>query len=247
MKTRLVLSLLALVPSVATAQIGTGGFRAGDVYLYATAYTGPGGSGGSGIVHVDPATGSFDLLHDIVAGAPGSQKMCYDPFRDRLLFFGGFQPNHVELYESDAAGNLNSLGFVTSSGGSRGLMSPTGDGRIYFQAPGNTNAISYLDAFDQLHVLQDATGTAPYSFPPVGIANIHRMVYVPQTNSLVFALWFLGVCAGAPSNVIEIHRLDLSPDGSQVVAEACTWYDSDPTGWDGGVVGLTHGPGAISS
>ena len=63
---------------------------------------------------------------------PRRQLMTYDSWRDRLIFFAAFTPNQSALYASDAAGNLQDLGFAGSQGGSHGLVCARGDGIVYF-------------------------------------------------------------------------------------------------------------------
>ena len=144
------------LPSIAAAQAGTGGFQFGDLYLNTPAWSGPSSADGA-IVRIDPVTGQSTLLHDLAASGPMTQGITYDPFRDRLLFFGGFVPNTLELWASDASGNLQSLGMQTVSGGSRGLLTPRGDGIVYLLDPTNPSVLSYLDAQNQVHTLMDAS------------------------------------------------------------------------------------------
>jgi hypothetical protein len=101
---------LAALAVPAAAQVGD--FRPGDLYFYNPAFYGP-SSGDGAIVRVEPTTGVVTLLHDLATSSSGTDQMAYDPWRDRLIFFGGFVPNHSEVYLTDAAGNLTSLGFGT--------------------------------------------------------------------------------------------------------------------------------------
>ncbi|MAG56516.1 MAG: hypothetical protein CMJ83_09520 [Planctomycetes bacterium] len=232
---------LACLGSGSAAQVGTGGFRSGDLYLHTVAWTGISSADGA-IIRIDPLSGAKTLYKDLATSGPTRQAMAYDPWRDRLLFFGGFVPNQIELFSGDAFGNVQSLGMVTASGGSRGLLTPRGDGIVYLRNPLNLNVISYLDAADQIQVLQNAAGTGPWQFGLPGV-QIQNLLYVPKTNSLLATRWsFSDPCPGIPSNVTAIHRLDLSPDGSRVVAESCFWHDSNPSDWDGETRGLAIGP-----
>lgn len=232
--------LLSLAP-VATAQAGTGGFNAGDLYLQTTTWSGI-SSGDGAVVKIDPLSGVTTLFHDLQTGANGFQPLCYDPWRDRVLFFGGFVGNSIELWASDAAGNLQSLGMQTAAGGTRGLLTPRGDGIVYLLNPLNTGVLSYLDANDQVQVLMDASGTSAYQFP-IFVVQIQNMLYVPKTNSLVITLWGSSIpCPGMPFDDTAIHVLDLSADGTRVVSETCFVYDSNPASVDGQTRGLSLGP-----
>lgn len=236
----LAVALASIAPLVA-AQAGTGGFRSGDLYLYTGVWTGISSFDG-GIIRIDPLTGGTSVLHAPIGTVPGRQLMTYDSWRDRLIFFAAFTPNQSALYASDAAGNLQDLGFAGSQGGSHGLVCARGDGIVYFIEPGNDNQYTYLDAANQTHVLQNTAGTGPWLFS-VFLGQVQSVVYVPKTNSLVLARWhFNDACPGIPSNVTAIHRIDLSADGSRVVSESCYWYDSHPTDWDGETRGLSLGP-----
>lgn len=234
-------SLLAVLAAPLQAQVGSGGFKAGDLYLHSSAWTGSSSADGA-VVHIDPTNGVATVLHDLAASGPNTQGLAYDPWRDRLLFFGGFVPNTLELWGSDAAGNLQSFGLQTVSGGSRGLLAPRGDGIVYLLSPSDVDVISYLDASDQIQVLQDATGTAPWAF---GITdnNIQSLIYVPEQNCLLATRWsFFDPCASIPNDVTALHRLDLSPDGTRVVSVSCFWFDAAPNDWDGETRGLSIAP-----
>lgn len=232
---------LSTLATVAPAQAGTGGFRAGDFYLFQPAWSGI-SSFNAGIVRIDPLTGATEELHAPVGGVPGNQLLTYDPWRDRLLFFAAFTPNQAALWASDAAGNVQNLGYETSQAAGRGLLTPRGDGIVYLVIPGDDLHIRYLDAANQEHILREADGTTLWTLG-IFLGQVQNMVYVPKTNSLVLSMWhFNSPCAGIPSNVTSIHRLDLSPDGSSVIAETCFWYDSHPTDWDGETRGLSIGP-----
>jgi hypothetical protein len=95
------LTALAALALPAAAQ--GGGFQPGDLYLYNPAFHGL-SSGDGAIVRVEPTTGSVTAFHDLASSSSGTDQMAYDPWRDRLIFFGGFVPNHNEVYLSDAAG-----------------------------------------------------------------------------------------------------------------------------------------------
>ncbi|MHC4376702.1 MAG: hypothetical protein ACYS26_08915 [Planctomycetota bacterium] len=237
----LIAAATAAFATPALAQAGTGGFKAGDLYLHSSAWSGASSADGA-IVHIDPTNGAATVFHDLATSGPNTQGLAYDPWRDRLLFFGGFVANSIELWASDASGNLQSFGLQTISGGSRGLLAPRGDGIVYFLSPSDLDVISYLDATDQVQVLQDATGTSPWAF---GITdnNIQSLIYVPEQNCLLATRWsFFDPCAGIPNDVTALHRLDLSADGTRVVSETCFWFDAASGDWDGETRGLSIAP-----
>lgn len=232
---------MAALSTPALAQAGTGGFKAGDLYLHSSAWSGVSSADGA-IVHIDPTSGAATVFHDLATSGPNTQGLAYDPWRDRLLFFGGFVANSIELWASDASGNLQSFGQQTISGGARGLLAPRGDGIVYFLSPSSLDVISYLDASDQVQVLQDSTGTSPWAF---GITdnNIQSLIYVPEQNCLLATRWsFFDPCPGIPNDVTALHRLDLSADGTRVVSETCFWFDAAAGDWDGETRGLSIAP-----
>ncbi len=219
-----------------------GGFQSGDLYLYNPAFSGLSSSDGA-IVRIDPAGGSVSVVIDLVTSSSGSGAMTYDPWRDRLIFFGGLVPNHNELYLSDAAGNLQSLGFGVVSGPTLGRLTSRGDGIIYFTGYNAPGVISYLDPTNQLKTLMDASGTAPY-MPGALVNQITRMHYDATTNALFVATGSnVAVCPGGIQDAVSLRRLSLSADGSRVVGETCFQYDVVPNQFGEVPVGITQGPG----
>ena len=232
-------ALTTILALSAAAQ--SGGFQAGDLYLYNPAFEGLSSTSGA-IVRVQPTTGTITMLVDLETSSNGDT-MAYDPWRDRLIFFGGLIPNHSELYLCDAAGNLTSLGFGTTSGSLVGRFAPRGDGLIYFRSLTTPGEISYLDAADNVQTLLDAAGAAPYAFPG-NLNNVRQLEFHPASNSLVAATAAsLEVCPGGLADAVNLYRLDLSADGTRVLSDACFQYDVDPGAGNENPVGLTPGPG----
>ena len=231
--------LLALLTAPSAAQ--SGGFQAGDLYLYNPAFQGLSTSDGA-IVHVEPGTGAISLLVDLETSSSGPDQMAYDPWRDRLIFFGGLVPNHNEVYLCDAAGSLASLGFGVTSGPSVGRFAPRGDGLIYFTSYTAPLYILYFDAANQVQTLMDASGTAPYLFPTTA-GSIRQLEFHAPTNSLVAATAAAEVtCPGGSFDALNLRRLELSPDGARVLAETCFQYDLNPGFLPEVPMGLAPGP-----
>ena len=213
-------------------------FRPGDLYLYTPAFEGISSSGGS-IVHIDPLSGAVTQFIDLETSSGGHDQIAYDPYRDRLIFQGGFVPNHTELYLANATGAVTSLGFGSVAGPFLGGFAATGTGDIYFRRSTQLNELTRLDAVNQAHPLLGSTGTVP--FVPSGwhFGMIQSMEYHAPTHSLVVGYGSnLGVCTGGDIKQISLRRLDLSADGTRVIGEACWQYDLDPGQFNGTVVGL---------
>jgi len=216
-------------------------FVAGDLYLYGPGYSG-GASGTGEIVRIDPSSGATNILLALATTNTRADQMAYDPWRDRLIFFGGLVPNHNEVYLVDVAGNLTSLGFPMVAGPSLGGFAPRGDGLIYFHGVNDPTRISYFDAANAVQTLMDASGTVPFTSTTY-LANIRHMAYHEPTNSLVLASSSnVGNCAGGVTDAMNLRRLDLSPDGARVLAETCFQYDLKPGVFGEVPVGLGAGP-----
>jgi len=209
-------AVLAAAPC-ATSAAQSGGFQAGDLYLHTPVYP----SLNHAIVRIDPGSGAQSVLIDLTGGSTSDQ-IAYDPWRDRLIFFGGLTTNHTGVYLIDAAGSVQNMGIEDM--GSFGLFSPRGDGLIYLRSSLASPSLSYLDAANQLHVLMDASGTTPYAFP-ISAGNIRRMVYHAGTNALFAATQNAqSTCAGGATDAANVYKLELSADGTRVVAESCTQW-----------------------
>ncbi|HKX45724.1 MAG TPA: hypothetical protein VJP77_03415 [Planctomycetota bacterium] len=236
------LALAALSSLAAPAAAQSGGFQAGDLYLYNPAYQGLSSSDGA-LVRIDPLTGAQQIVVDLVTSNSSGDVLAYDPFRDRLIFFGGLVPNSNSVYLCDAAGNLQPLGFTVTSGPTLGRFAPRGDGLIYFVGHNAPGTFQYLDAANQAHPLLDAAGVAPYVVGGLP-GPTTRLHYHPPTNSLVATTTNNSViCPGGENDAVNIHQLQLSPDGTRVLSETCFQYDLHPTNLGEVPVGLSNGPG----
>lgn len=227
-------ALVALnLPAVAQS------FEPGDLYLYTPAFQGGSSSAGA-IVRVDPGGGSPELFVDLATASNSKDQIAYDPFRDRLIFYGGFVPNQIVLHLVDANGNFTNIGFDSAAGASTSAFAPRGDGNIYMRTPAAPLEITRLDAANQPHPLLDSTGTVPFSPSGWFASMIQHMEYHAPTNSLVIGTGSnQGICPGGSNQDINIRRLDLSADGTRVLGESCWQYDLQPGQFDGAVVGLT--------
>lgn len=179
----------------------------------------------SGIAMIDPLSGAISepySLHDV----PFSfDVLCYDPYRERILFPATPLPGDPRvLLSGDAQGNFDVIGFPDTP---CQALAPVGDGRVYFRLQEDPiNALRVLDANDQVSIVADGNGQ-PYT-PPINGGWFH-MEYHPASNSLVHASGsFLAPC-GTPQH-ISVRRFDLSPDGNQVVGDACVSFEVDPSG-----------------
>ena len=234
------LRTLATTLLLAPAALAQASFQPGDLFLYNPAFQGPSSSSGA-IARIDPSTGQVSVFLDLVTSSSGNQQLAYDSWRDQLIFFGGFVPNENRVWLADAAGNLTDLGLAVSSGPTLGNFSPRGDGIVYFRGHNAPLQISYFDAANTVQTLLDASGTAPYAFPP-GANTIVRMAYDAPTNSLVVAITNnLGICPGGSNQAVNLWRIDLSPDGTRALSESCTQYDLNPGQFSGVPVGLATG------
>lgn len=236
------LALLAacLLPCPFAAAQG-GGFTAGDLYLFSPAIQGASTADGA-LVHVDLSAGTATILVDTFTTPSSMGVMCFDPWRQRLIFRAGldsvFDP--VRLWAVDAAGNLDDLGF---SGQAWSMFAPTGDGRIYLRNNTGTAAtqpILYLDAANDLNVLLDSTGTAPFLVDGNGAFDIRGIHYDVPTNSLfISSIAAVGACAGGATDKLNLRKLPLSADGTRVVGPVtCVQFEAgsfeNPVGWSVG-------------
>lgn len=233
----LALSTLALGADL-DAQAGAGGFQAGDLYLYSVAIDAF--SGGGAIVHVDPITGQSAMFHDLPTTTSFGGALCYDPWRDRLIWYGGFAPNSAQLHASDAAGNAVSLGYSGAGGSSIKAMTARGDGLIYCLSgsfhPGP--AISYLDQANQFHFLLDGSGSIYNVF-----AQLDYLQYDAPTNSLVGVSYSnLSECPAEQVDSINVFVYGLSADGARVLSESCFNYEILPGAQLELPRGLSQGP-----
>lgn len=205
-------------------------FTLGDLYLHTPAATGISSSDG-GVLRIDPTTGASTLIVDLDGVDGGYGAIAYDPYRDRLLFSGRIggvlQPKL--LWESDAVGNTQSLGF---SGQQFRALAPTGDGRVYYRDVGPAGGVSYLDAANQLHQLMDASGTQPFRFVPGGFFHYQVMLYHAPTQSLIAAAGSgQPDCSGAAGSTVVVRRVALSPDGARAVGPVlCGTFEVSTSG-----------------
>ncbi|MEO0651604.1 MAG: hypothetical protein AAFZ65_13090 [Planctomycetota bacterium] len=233
MQSKFVSSLFAL-PLLASFAAGQGsGLTNGQLVLFDPALNGSSSLDG-GIAIVDPLSGAFTKPYSFFATPQRQDGICYDPFRDALIFvaFETIDDNR-ELLAGDAFGNATPLGI---SGLNCQAFAPTGDGRIYLRveaAP--SNGIRILDAQNQVSLLEDGNG-APFTIPNNNAWG--HMEYDAGTNSLILAHQGVVAPCGITS-AVTVRRYDLSPDGKDVVGESCVQFDVDP-GLAQSVVGLSR-------
>jgi hypothetical protein len=216
-----------------------GGFQPGELVLYSSRLTGNSSSSG-GVVRIDPGTGAVSTIALLLGNSqlePSS--LCYDPFRDRVVFLGGWPTvdDVKHLWAADAAGNMTDLGLPNTTLSS---LTPGAGGRIYARGPSAATPLVYLDAANQLHTLMDAGGTQPFVPPAWDARNLQ---YHAGLNAL-FVANFGGSLWGCTSNVHpSVHRILLSDDGARAVSvDACVSMAIDPLG-GGHPSGLSAGPG----
>ncbi|HKX46476.1 MAG TPA: hypothetical protein VJP77_07220, partial [Planctomycetota bacterium] len=220
-------AVLALPTVALPAAAQSGGFAGGDLALFTPALNGISSSSG-GLALVGVLSGTVTEPYAFWTTPSASDACAYDPFRDRLVFAAAFQNGDpVELWAGDAAGVAQKL--LAASGAVR-VLAPAGDGRVFFNWNGGPfAAISWLDAADQLHVLMDASGTAPWTHGN-GNVLIH-LEYDEHANALLLASGsFALACSGPAASALTVRRLDLSADGTRVVGESCASFDVDPMG-----------------
>ena len=230
--------VLSFVADHVGAQAGTGGFRSGDLYLYSISHS---AANKPGIVHIDPGTGQTALFQDLSTAANYTGTLCYDSFRDRILFYGGFEPNHVELYASDAAGNVESLGHPGAGGASIYGMTPRGDGLIYCLSDSHHPGwgISYLDASNQFHWVKNAGDDGLYWFPN----SPYLLQYDSATNSLIaICNSYLSSCPTGVPDATNVYVLQLSTDGTRVLGESCFNYSVVAGHQNETPTGVSQGP-----
>jgi hypothetical protein len=193
----------------------------------------------SGIIRIDPTTGAASLLLDLWNAGGSPDSLAYDPYRERLIFYGSF-PTFLDperIYLLDGFGNTTSLG---NDDANIQAFAPASAGRIYFKSTNNFH-IQYFDAANTQHTLLDASGLQPFS---AGTGTLDGLHFDAGTNALFVAVrrnsaWN----CGAVNLNSQVLRLPLSPDGSRVLGGwDCTELVVDPT-VGSAPNGLIHGPG----
>jgi hypothetical protein len=241
---RSVVTTLALVAAplgAAPLVTQSGGFAAGELLLYSPAIQGPSSHDGA-LLRIDPLTGQASVLVDLLQSLHYDGPLAYDPFRDRVIFCGGFTSptGQARVYLLDGFGATHDLGL-----GARTLygFSPAQQGRIYYfdQQTLAAAPIKYLDASNVEHTLNDATGAAPFLLGP---AMYQSMIFDAPTNSLLTATSnsAMQACAGGVWFAVNVRKLPLSADGSRVVGPVgCAQFTVDSGGgsWP---VGLSRAP-----
>lgn len=234
---------LLLASLALTTPLAAQSFEPGDLYLYQPAFDGAASHDGA-VVKVDLVTGNATKFLDLETSSSRRDQLAYDPFRDRLIFQGGFTPNHTELYLADAAGNVTSLGLASAAGPAAGAFAPRGDGNVYFQFSSDIFDLKRLDATNTVHLLLDASGAAPFAPSGWHTGLIQAMEYHAPTNSLLLGFGAnQGICAGGQAFDTSIRQLTLSADGTRVLAETCWQFDFLPGQFDGRIVGMSAMPG----
>jgi len=228
---RLLTPLLALSLALpAAAQ--TSGFQPGELLHYNPFATGS-GPGSGAIQRLDPLTGQVGLVKALTEAQfrPGS--MCFDPFRDRVLFYGkpAPGPQFMRLHALTADGQTTDLGFESEA---LQLLTPGAGGKIYLHdetTGSGASPLRYLDANDVRHDLLDASGSQPFN--QAGLGQFSAMGYEPDLNALLVAIRSDAgavLCAGGSLTQLTLLRLDLSADGTRVVNSTCTQTLADPLG-----------------
>ncbi|MGQ0551808.1 MAG: hypothetical protein ACT4PU_01145 [Planctomycetota bacterium] len=242
LKAALGLSLLA-----APAAAQGGGFTAGDMYLYSASVDAPAGPSGpavSGLIHVNLALGTADMIVPTSFQHQSSGSVVFDPYRQRIIFDGtiGDPPvGPTRLWAMDAAGQLQDLFGAYTTNANLSCFAPTGDGRIYFRATGGTTPFRYLDASNTVQVLLDDTGTVPFAVDGNTNFEFQGMIYDALTNSLIIAPISSNFCLGGVASRVNVRKLPLSADGTRVVGPiTCAQFEVSTSGE--GMAGFSYGP-----
>lgn len=208
---------LSLLPSL-TATAQSSGFREGEVFLYSTGFTSPGGNG-AGILRVDPVAGTGSVFVPTLGGYSANfvGGMVFDPYRQRLVFSSAIGSPYEHLFFADGNGNVqNVTAGMFPAGVSLTGLSPTGDGRIYCNEPyGSVTPLHWFDAQNGYHVLYASDGVTPMQIDGTGYYSIDGMIYDPGTNALFVAS--TTPAPGFPQAAVNIRKLPLSADGTRVI------------------------------
>ena len=226
--------LLSLVAPLAAQG---GGFASTDVMLYSPAIQGISSTSGA-LVKVDLVAGTAAILVDLHATMGFQGAMAFDPWRQRVVFYGSTGPGSpLQLMATDAAGTVDVLGLQS---GLVSALAPTGDGRIYLKDSASAIApLKYLDAAGSVKNLLGAVGTTPYLINGTASYDLRDMIYAASANALFVAS--LTVCPGGSTNRINVTKLPLSADGARVVGpESCAQFEVSASGET--PVGWSHGP-----
>ncbi len=214
---RLSLSLAAASMVLASPALAQS-FHVGDVYIISADLPSPNGSH-PGVSRIEPGTWTVTPIH--TGNECQFGRGAYDPFRDKIVLFGGSQAG-FQLLSAD--GTVTPLPF---SGGSS-LPAPAGDGRIYYYDGTNFRVI---DAANTSHLLVNETGTGNVTDPG---GSVSALWFDAATGSLIVARYGFG------GGAVALDRFTMSASGLQVTARASITY-SDPTGALG-VSEMSEGP-----
>ncbi len=208
--------------------VSQGGFRPGDIYLHSSALVNSSSTGG-GLMRIDPISGTTQILLNYPSSAGLWQSMAYDPYRDRLIGYVAVGTPILKLYALTSTGSPTDLGLPADT---YSLITPRGDGIVYLRRGSTQQQISYLDAANGLHTLNDATGTTPFSFPASATSAIPTLYYHRAQNALYAAVPSgTATCTGGASTDLSIYRAPLSIDGTRVVGTVtCAQAVVDPLG-----------------
>ncbi len=234
---KLLAVLLGPLSLLASASARGTDFSPGELVLYTPALHGL-SSGSGGVVRIDPVTGIVTPVVDFQGSTQSVRgSLAYDPYRDQLLFVGSLSPAEPKkLFAYDGSGNLIDLGFHNTT---LSLITPASGGRVYMLESSASTGLRYLDKNNAMQTVMDASGSQAFVAPTWSISV---MLYDPGTNSLLMV-----TPSGSPWNcgpVINsnVHRLQLSADGSRVTSEeSCLSIGADSSG-SNGPVGISRTP-----
>lgn len=202
------------VPDECDGIVATG-FDEGDIYIRRFGPIGP------RLERIDPITGCSSLLTELTDAGSGYG---YDPYRDRLVLLDGVQ-NELHLYSHTGQLTIVPYDWVASEVG----VAPAGDGRTFLGSL--DGRLAALDFCGLATEVQDETGTAPFTLPSAGPAAYEAMLYDRDQH------WLYAASGGT---VAQVHRIPLTPDGSQLAGPVETVVFDLGVGCN--VTGLSRGP-----
>lgn len=219
---------------LASAALATGGgFESGQLSMYTNNVQG--GTPGGSVMTFHPVSGQAAILADAFHITNRYGTLAYDPFRDRLLLQGklGATTNPIRLHALDASGGAQTIAFAGLTVTDQlAALAPSRHGRVYFgwTVSGTSGQLRYLDASNNVHILLDASGAAPFVVPTTVSTPAEMMLYHGATNSLLLAQGGASAkdCAGATTwTGVVVRRVPLTADGSRVAgAVQCSHFDA---------------------
>lgn len=223
--TRSLALALSLAAASAASAAQTGAFEHGELLMRS-----PTGLGD--LYRIDPLTGATSVLWADIYQYVVPGWIEYDPSRDALLAYCGWQPAGLfapRLWAVSSDGSVLDLGF---DGLDVQKLAPVGDGRVYCTT---SAGLQLIDGTNAMSPVPDHNGV-PFD-PP-----LNHMHYHAPTNSLIGVSANNGSAPCYAFRHVSVLRLPLTPNGKALSGPVtCTNFDVESSAWPIGIDPLPGG------